>query len=53
MSKDALVELTAREQQVLGLLAEGRANKDIAEVLGCTVRTVEFHISILLRKVGV
>jgi DNA-binding CsgD family transcriptional regulator len=53
MSKDAIVDLTARERQVLGLLAEGRANKEIAEELGCTVRTVEFHISNLLRKVGV
>lgn len=53
MSKDAMVEFTAREQEVLGLLAEGRANKEIAEELGCTVRTVEFHISNLLRKVGV
>jgi DNA-binding CsgD family transcriptional regulator len=53
MSKDTIVELTAREQQVLGLLDEGRANKEIAEELGCTVRTVEFHISNLLRKVGV
>jgi DNA-binding CsgD family transcriptional regulator len=46
------IELTAREQEVLGLLREGRANKAIAEALGCSVRTVEFHITNLLRKVG-
>jgi DNA-binding CsgD family transcriptional regulator len=45
--------LTMREQEVLGLLSEGRANKEIADALGCSVRTVEFHISNLLRKVGV
>ena len=46
------VELTPREQQVLELLTRGRANKDIAKVLDCSVRTVEFHISNLLRKLG-
>lgn len=53
MSDAPVSGLTAREQEVLGLLREGRANKDIAETLGCSVRTVEFHISNLLRKVGV
>ncbi|HXK17488.1 MAG TPA: helix-turn-helix transcriptional regulator, partial [Polyangiaceae bacterium] len=46
------VELTAREQEVLGLLRDGRANKEIADTLGCSVRTVEFHVTNLLRKVG-
>jgi DNA-binding CsgD family transcriptional regulator len=44
--------LTAREQEVLGLLGEGRSNKEIADKLTCSVRTVEFHISNLLRKAG-
>jgi len=46
------VELTAREQEVLGLLRDGQANKEIADALGCSVRTVEFHITNLLRKMG-
>jgi len=45
--------LTAREQEVIGLLVRGRANKEIAAALSCSVRTVEFHISNLLRKLGV
>src|SRR5574339_74648 len=53
MGGDSEVELTTREQEVLSLLSEGCANKDIADALGCSVRTVEFHISNLLRKVGV
>jgi DNA-binding CsgD family transcriptional regulator len=53
MGNDPEVELTTREQEVLGLLREGRANKEIADALGCTVRTVEFHVTNLLRKVGV
>jgi DNA-binding CsgD family transcriptional regulator len=46
-------DVTAREQEVLNLLSAGLANKEIADSLGCSVRTVEFHISNLLRKVGV
>lgn len=36
-------QLTQREQTVLKLLAEGRNNKEIARVLGISVRTVETH----------
>jgi DNA-binding NarL/FixJ family response regulator len=41
----ALQALTRREQQVLGLMAEGRANAAIAERLSVSERTVETHIS--------
>jgi two-component system, NarL family, nitrate/nitrite response regulator NarL len=45
-------DLTAREGEVLGLLAEGMSNKQIARVLGISVRTVTVHVSNLLRKTG-
>jgi len=45
-------DLTAREREVLGLLAEGMANKQIATALGISVRTVTVHVSNLLRKTG-
>jgi two-component system response regulator NreC len=44
------VTLTSREAEVLSWLMRGVANKDIAERLGCSVKTVEFHVSNLLRK---
>ncbi|WP_019703609.1 response regulator [Paracidovorax oryzae] len=45
--------LTPREAAVLRLLAEGRSNKDIAERMGTSVRTVETHRLHLRRKLRI
>jgi DNA-binding NarL/FixJ family response regulator len=50
---DALAELTPREREVLGLMAEGRTNGSIAKELWLTERTVETHVSSILGKLGV
>lgn len=44
--------LSAREQQVLGALARRLRNADIALALGLAERTVEHHVSAVLRKMG-
>lgn len=44
--------LTARENEVLQLLAEGLANKAIARRLGIRETTVKFHVNSILAKLG-
>jgi DNA-binding NarL/FixJ family response regulator len=45
--------LTRRETDVLELLARGRSNKQMANELGLSLRTVEGHVSNVLAKLGV
>lgn len=45
--------LTEREQEVLDLLAEGKTNKEIAESLIISDRTVQTHLSNIFSKMGV
>lgn len=45
--------LTRRESEVLGVLARGRSNQQIAAELGLGQRTVEGHVSSVLGKLGV
>jgi predicted ATPase/DNA-binding CsgD family transcriptional regulator len=45
--------LTPREQQVLTLLVNGRSDREIANILGISTRTVGGHVTSLLTKLGV
>jgi DNA-binding NarL/FixJ family response regulator len=45
--------LTVRESQVAGLAAQGMSNREIAEALFVTVKTVEWHLKHAYRKLGV
>lgn len=45
--------LTARQREVLQLIAEGRSNKEIAEILVLSVKTVETHRSQLMNQLDI
>jgi DNA-binding NarL/FixJ family response regulator len=49
---DPLDELTPREREVLGLMAEGRSNSAISGILYLSERTVESHVGTIFRKLG-
>lgn len=51
--RQALVSLSPREREVLNELICGHYNKTIAEHLGITARTVEFHRANIFEKMGV
>jgi DNA-binding NarL/FixJ family response regulator len=44
--------LSAREREIVQLLAEGNSNKDIARALNISVKTTETHRSNIMRKMG-
>ena len=46
-------KLTARQREVLQLLAEGRLMKEVADILKVTPRTVAFHKYTMMRQLGV
>jgi DNA-binding NarL/FixJ family response regulator len=46
------VALTSRETEVLGLVADGLGNKEIAERLGVAAGTIKIHIQNILEKLG-
>jgi DNA-binding NarL/FixJ family response regulator len=44
--------LTPRQREVLQLIAEGKTSKDVANLLGVSLKTVETHRSQLMRRLG-
>jgi FixJ family two-component response regulator len=53
MSRDALISrLTSREAQVLQRIVAGRLNKQIADDLGISIKTVEAHRANIMEKLG-
>jgi DNA-binding NarL/FixJ family response regulator len=46
------MDLTERELEVLNLLANGRTNKEIGTVLGCTEGTIKVHVLHILQKLN-
>ena len=52
-SENALRSLTKRESEIFKMLAEGKANRDIAKELFISVRTVDTHRTNILKKLNV
>jgi len=50
--EDSYELLTGREREILQLLAEGRSNKDVANLLNLSLYTVETHRGHILQKLG-
>jgi DNA-binding NarL/FixJ family response regulator len=51
--KDVIQGLTGRERQIISLVAEGLAGKQVARVLGISPKTVERHKTRIFSKLGV
>jgi DNA-binding NarL/FixJ family response regulator len=51
--KPASMALTARQREVLQLVAEGRGTKEIATILSVSVKTVEFHKSRIMQQLDI
>ena len=52
-SEPLLESLTAREHEVLSLVADGLSNRDIAAALAISDHTVKFHLASIFGKLGV
>ncbi len=50
--EDSYELLTNREREILQMLAEGKSNKDVANLLGLSLYTVETHRAHILQKLG-
>jgi DNA-binding NarL/FixJ family response regulator len=50
--RSGLDELSERERQILGLMAEGRSNSGICDRLALSTRTVESHVRAIFQKLG-
>ncbi|MFZ5884697.1 MAG: response regulator transcription factor [Chloroflexota bacterium] len=52
-TKKKINELTRRELEILGLIARGWRNRQIAEYLQVKIRTVKYHTTNIYSKLGV
>jgi len=53
VSESRAAQLSSREREVLRLIAEGMSNKEIAVMLGLSVRTIDSHRAAVMEKLGI
>lgn len=51
--EEATIGLTKREVEVLQLVLEGKSSKEVAAILCCSKRTVDFHLARIYDKLDV
>ncbi|MDH7482871.1 MAG: helix-turn-helix transcriptional regulator [Armatimonadota bacterium] len=51
--EEAVIGLTKREIEVLQLVLEGKSSKEVAAILCCSKRTVDFHLARIYDKLNV
>lgn len=52
-ASSAIGSLTGRQKEILDWAGKGKSNRDIAEILGCSKRSVDYHMSEILGKLEV
>lgn len=45
--------MTFRQREVLQLIGQGKRTKEIAELLGLSIKTVEFHKNCIVKELGI
>lgn len=53
VNNEAIVRLTRREKEVLGLILEGKSSKEVSTALYCSKRTIDFHLARIYAKLNV
>ena len=51
-NEDEFSHITARQREIVQLLAEGKSNKEVATILGISTKTAETHRSNLMRRLN-
>lgn len=52
-AEERLADLTRQEQKILALVATGRSNREVGEEIGILERTVKYHMTRIMEKLGV
>lgn len=52
-TREKPIRLTTREGEVLRLIFEGLRSREVADLLFCSKRTVDFHLAQIYEKLGV
>ena len=52
MKGGVIPTLTLRQEQVLSLVAQGKTDKEMADILGISPKTIDMHMGMLMERLG-